>query len=240
VQSLSGIPWLNGSADQPPVPFGLSAVDMFTSANAVQGILAALIRRSASGSGGLVEVSLMEAALDLQFEVLTTHLNDGGKLPERSRVSGAHAYLGAPYGIYATKDGYLALAMGSVVRLGELLGCEALTAYADAQTWFDRRDEIKAILARHLRTGTTREWLDKLEPADYWCAEVQTMEQAIRHEGVEALEMVLGVRRKNGTQLRTTRCPIRVDGRILSTDAAAPVLGEDTAAIDAEFGLKVG
>jgi crotonobetainyl-CoA:carnitine CoA-transferase CaiB-like acyl-CoA transferase len=145
--------------------------------------------------------------------------------------------LGAPYGLYETKDGFLALAMGSVPRLGELLGCEPLARYSDPKTWFDQRDEIKEILASHLRTRPTREWLALLEPADYWCAEVRTMEEAIRHEGVEALGMVIEVSRRNGAKLRTTRCPIRVDGQRLVTGIAAPVLGEDTAAIDREFGL---
>ena len=129
------------------------------------------MRRGITGEGGLVEVSLLESVLDLQFEVLTTHLNDGGKLPRRSAVNNAHAYLGAPYGIYATADGFLALAMASLVRLGELLECPALLAYDDPETWFDQRDEIKAILAVHLRRQPTAAWLAILEPADYWCAE---------------------------------------------------------------------
>ncbi|MFC4304314.1 CaiB/BaiF CoA transferase family protein [Cohnella boryungensis] len=236
VQALSGIPWLNGTSDQPPMPFGLSAVDMFASANTVQGILAALVRRGRTGEGGLVETSLMEAALDLQFEVLTTHLNDGEKLPVRSRLSGAHAYLGAPYGIYETKDGFLALAMGSVVRLGELLSCEPLTRYTDPNSWFEQRDEIKAILASHLRNRPTREWLTVLEAGGYWCAEVRTMKEALHHEGVQALDMVIEVSRRNGATLRTTRCPIRIDGERLVSSKASPVLGEDTSAIDLELG----
>jgi crotonobetainyl-CoA:carnitine CoA-transferase CaiB-like acyl-CoA transferase len=101
VQSLSGLPYLNGDADQPPVPFGLAVADMFAGAHLVQGILAALVRRGVTGKGGRVEVSLLESTLDLQFEVLSTFLNDGGKQPVRSSVNNAHAYLGAPYGIYA-------------------------------------------------------------------------------------------------------------------------------------------
>jgi len=238
VQSLSGMTWLNGSGDQPPVPFGLSVADMFTSANLVQGILAALIRRGTTGRGGLVEVSLMESALDFQFEVLTTHLNDGGQLPVRSNVNGAHAYLAAPYGIYKTADGFIALAMGSVLRLGELLGCEELAAYQDPKSWFDRRDEIKAILVRHLQGRTTAEWLGKLQPADYWCAEVLSYDRLFAHEGFQVLDFVQETERKNGTIVRTTRCPIRVDGQRLFAKRGAPVLGEDNADIDAEFGLK--
>jgi CoA:oxalate CoA-transferase len=69
VQSLSGLTWLNGNADQPPVPFALAAADMFTGAHLVQGILACLVRRGRTGIGGLVEVSLLESILDFQFEV---------------------------------------------------------------------------------------------------------------------------------------------------------------------------
>lgn len=121
VQSLSGLAWLNGNADQPPTPFGLAVADLMTGAHLVQGILACLVRRGITGNGGHVEVSLLESVLDLQFEVLTTHLNDGGQLPQRSTINNAHAYLGAPYGIYATQDGYLALAMGSILTLADLL-----------------------------------------------------------------------------------------------------------------------
>ena len=170
-QSYSGLAWLSGNADQGPVPMGLAIADMFAGAHLVQGILACLVRRGISGQGGLVEVSLMESILDYQFEVLTTYLNDGGKLPERSKVNNAHAYLGAPYGIYETKEGFLSLAMGDVVKLGELLGLD-LSAYADSKTWFSQRDEIKGLLKEHLKKESAAYWLSRLEPADYWFAEV--------------------------------------------------------------------
>ncbi len=166
-QALSGLVWLNGNADEPPLPFGLAVADLTASAHLVQGILATLVRRGITGRGGLVEVSLLESVLDLQFEVTTTFLNDGGNPPQRSRVNNGHAYLGAPYGIYATADGFLALAMGSLPKLGELLELPALAGYQDPQTWFTQRDEIKQHLAGHLRTQPTAHWLARLEAADY-------------------------------------------------------------------------
>ena len=88
---------------------------------------------------------MLEAALDLQMEPLTIHLRDDS-LPERTRHNNALALLAAPYGIYATADGHLALAMGSIPQLGELLECPPLLDYPEAASWFDQRDEIKAIL----------------------------------------------------------------------------------------------
>jgi crotonobetainyl-CoA:carnitine CoA-transferase CaiB-like acyl-CoA transferase len=236
-QSLSGLTWLSGNADQGPVPIGLAIADILAGAHLVQGILACLVRRGIKGMGGLVEVSLLESVLDYQFEVLTTHLNDGGQLPQRSKINNAHAYLGAPYGIYETADGYLALAMGSVPRLGELLGCPALLAYADPKTWFTQRDEIKTILAEHLQTGTTEQWLGILEPADVWCADVFTWPRLLAHDGFKVLDMVQQVSRSNGATLRTTRCPIRIDGALLTSPVGAPKIGEHNQVIAEEYGV---
>jgi crotonobetainyl-CoA:carnitine CoA-transferase CaiB-like acyl-CoA transferase len=238
VQSLSGLPYLNGDAGQPPVPFGLAVADMMAGAHLVQGILATLLRRGITGFGGKVEVSLLESVLDLQFEVLTTYLNDGGKPPERSSVNNAHAYLGAPYGIYATADGYLALAMGSILRLGELLDCPALATFTDPASLFDQRDEVKSILVQHLKHKTTQQWLSILEPADIWCADVLTWERLSAHDAFKALEMVQTIDSRPSAVMRTTRCPIRIDGELLTSPLAAPRIGEHNQAIAEEFNLE--
>jgi len=235
-QSMSGLAWLSGDAGNPPTPMGLAVADLTASAHLVEGILACLVRRGATGTGGRVEVSLMESILDLQFEVLTTHLNDGGRRPERSGVGNAHAYLGAPYGIYATADGFLALAMGAVPRLGELLSCPALETYTDPATWFSTRDEIKRILRDHLKKQPTAHWLGILEPADIWCAEVYDWQRLRQTEGYRALDMEQEIICPAGTLIRTLRCPIHIDGAIYKSAKGAPAIGQDNARIVAEFG----
>jgi crotonobetainyl-CoA:carnitine CoA-transferase CaiB-like acyl-CoA transferase len=236
-QSLSGLTWLSGDADQGPVPHGLAIADMLAGAHLAQGILACLVRRGVTGRGGTVEVSLLESVLDYQFEVLTTHLNNGGKLPERSKINNAQAYLGAPYGIYQTANGYLALAMGVVPRLGDLLGCAPLREYDDPKRWFSERDSIKAVLAEHLKRQTTEHWLGILEPADVWCADVFTWPKLMEHEGFKLLHMTQRVSRANGASLITTRCPIQIDGAILTSPVGAPKIGEHNAVIVREFEL---
>jgi crotonobetainyl-CoA:carnitine CoA-transferase CaiB-like acyl-CoA transferase len=240
IQSLSGLTWLSGNADQPPVPIGIAVADLFAGAHLAQGILACLVRRGISGKGARVEVSLLESVLDFQFEVLTTFLNDGGQLPVRSRINNAHAYLGAPYGVYATADGFLALAMGSVVHLGELLDCPALLAYSDPKDHFLRRDEIKQVLADHLRTRTTQNWLSVLEPRDIWCADVLTWPELFDHKAFRALDMVQEITRAADISMMTTRCPIRIDGTILKSSKGAPRLGDDTENIRREFAISSG
>lgn len=234
-QSMSGLAWLSGDEGDGPVPMGLAVADLTASAHLVQGILACLVRRGITGEGGRVEVSLLESILDLQFEVITTHLNDGFKDPQRSAVRNAHAYLGAPYGIYATADGHLALAMGSIPVLGALLECRALLAYQESQSWFDCRDEIKGILRDHLATRDTAAWLAVLEPADIWCADVLSWTRLRDTEGYRALDMEQEILCPAGTPLHTLRCPIRIDGSISKSPVGAPAIGQHTAGINTEF-----
>lgn len=238
VQCMSGIPWLSGNGGESPVPVGLAVVDMFTSLNVVEGILGALYNRKTTGKGALVEASLIESALDFQFEVLTTFLNNGNKVQERSSVNNAHPYLAAPYGVYETADGYMALSMGNINQLAELLGCtDKLKDYTDSNTWFTKRDEIKQILADHVKTNTTKHWLDILEAADYWAAKVNTIKEAVENPEFQDVDMVQEIVRKNGVKLKTTRSPLRINGEKVFCAKGAPCLGEDTDAINKEFGL---
>ena len=236
-QSRSGLAWLSGDADRPPTPMGLSVCDLAASTHLVQGILACLVRRGVTGHGGKVEVSLLESILDLQFELTTTFLNDGGKLPQRSSVNNGNAYLGAPYGIYATADGFLALAMGSVVTLGGLLELPALATYRNPDSWFTQRDEIKALIREHLKTHPTQYWLDRLIPADYWCAEVLSWRDLFKHAAFAQLDWVMEVKREDGPTMKTTRCPITIDGQHFKSSLGAPRVGQHTDKIKAEFGL---
>ncbi|MQB42103.1 CaiB/BaiF CoA-transferase family protein [Rhizobium sp. ICMP 5592] len=237
-QSRSGVMWLNGDEGQGPVPFGLAIGDMLAGAAAAQGILAALVRRDITGKGGLVETSLLEALVDLQVEVLTVHMNSGNRLPQRSGFRSAHAYLSAPYGVYPASDGYLAIAMTPISKLADLLGMDELAPYRDdPKSWFTARDEIKALIAARIATGTVDEWLGILEPADIWCAKVLDWPELLQSEGFGVLDMLQTVGRGDGVSLATTCSPIRIDGQRPKFERAAPEVGEHNAAIWEEFDL---
>ncbi len=235
LQALSGICWLSGNQEMAPVPMGISLVDIAAGAHLVQGLLACLYRKGITGEGGLVQVSMLESACDLQFESITTYLNDGNELPQRTKTSNANAYLGAPYGIYKTLNGYLSLAMGSIPTLGELINCAPLNKYKTPTSWFRHREEIKEILEAFLCRRTTEHWLSILEPADIWCAEVLSWDKLIEHEGFKKLNMIQKVEMKDGYNFLTTRCPIIFDNQTLLSAKGTPKLGEDNQAIAEEF-----
>jgi CoA:oxalate CoA-transferase len=225
LQSLTALTWLSGNQDDGPVPMGLSIVDMLAGAHLAQGILAALYRKAVHNIGAMVQVSMLESAFDFQFETITTYFNDGGQLPVRTKSNNAHAYLGAPYGIYKTNNGYLALAMGSIPVLASLLKCEALLQFPENK--FGLRDEIKNILATHLQTQDTEFWLNILEPADIWCASVLNYQQLFAEEGFTVLDFVQQVEMIDGYSYKTTRCPIKIDGEYFTSSKGSPKLGQD-------------
>jgi crotonobetainyl-CoA:carnitine CoA-transferase CaiB-like acyl-CoA transferase len=236
-QAVSGVMWLNGSEGQGPVPIGLSIADMLAGHALVEGILAALVRRGITGQGARIDTSLLEAIVDFQFEVLTTHLNDDGRLPARSAFNNAHAYLAAPYGVYATADGYLALAMTPLERLAPLLGLPALAEAARRPgAAFQERDALKQLIAARLGEADTGHWLAILRAEDIWSAPVMDWPALLSHAAFRRLDMLRAVTR-NGTEVVTTRSPIRIDGARPDAHAAAPGVGADTEALRREFDL---
>lgn len=231
-QARAGLVWLSGDADDGPIPMGISITDIAAGMQLAQGILAALLRQARTGRGGLVEVSLLAAAMDLQFEQFTSYLNaEPRQQPARSAMSGANVHAAAPYGLYQTSDGYIAIAMAPIARLADLLSLDRLAPYADTAVAYGKRDEIKAILRDHLRSAPTAHWTNLLEPAGIWCAEVLDW-PALERSG--ALD-TLGVVQKIGGGISTTTCPIRIDGAVLENAVGAPALGADTAQVMASL-----
>ena len=237
-QSRTGLVWLNGNGGEAPTPMGLAVADMLAGHTLVEGILAAVIKRFRTDNGSHVETSLVEALLDFQFEVLTTYFNDGNRKPQRSSYNNAHAYLSAPYGIYKTSNGYIAIAMTPLPQLGELLDLNSIKNLHDQKEWLTKRDEIKKDIGDWIEKQTTEHWLSILEPADIWCAKVLDWETMVKHEGFKILDMVQRIKRDDGLDIETLRCPIKIDGEIFKSSKAAPKIGNDNNSIMKEFGIS--
>ncbi|MGO3706153.1 MAG: CoA transferase, partial [Microbacterium gubbeenense] len=108
---------------------------------------------------------------------------------------------------------------------------------------WSKREEAEELLAAHLATKPTQDWLDVLDAADVWCAPVLTLEELVAHDGFASIDMVQQVERdasltRSGEPmaLKTTRGPLRVDGHPLTSDVASPKLGQHDAALREEFG----
>jgi crotonobetainyl-CoA:carnitine CoA-transferase CaiB-like acyl-CoA transferase len=178
-----------------------------------------------TGQGALVEISMMESLLDFQFEFLTTY-HASGQLPQRSKFSNGNPLLGAPYGIYATANGYIAIAMVNIPQLANAIGSAGLAAFTQEEA-FSHRDEIKSLLSGHLAGQDTAWWLERLHAEDMWAMEVLDWKGLTAQEGYRCLEMEQAITTAGGKSLLTTRCPIRINGQKLFSGKPAPALGQD-------------
>lgn len=239
VQAVSGLTFLSGLDIDGPVPFGLSVSDIMCGNHLAQGVMAALIKRAKTNKSVLVEVSLLESVLDVQFEVLTTYLNDGGKLPDRSGAKGsAHAYLSAPYGMYETKNGHIAMAMGNLPKICAIINCDIADLYVEAGSAFENRDPLINRLAETFKQKDTGTWVNLLEEEGIWCAEVLNYQKATAIETYKSLQIEQYLDLEEGKQIKTTVSPIRLDREKLFASKAAPKLGFNTHDINTEFELN--
>lgn len=236
LQAMSGLMYASGDREDAPTPFGLAIGDILCGAQVVQAILAALVYRNRKKEALKIEVSLLESLIDFQFEVFTTYFASG-RLPQRSKINNAHALLGAPYGIYETADGHIALAMIPLKDLQEVLKNDELDAF-DQSMVFAKRDEIKGILVEILKQESSAYWIEKLQEKGLWAAQLKNWKQLKNASSYDFLQLEQEIKISEERSFKTNRCPIRIDGELMWGAVSAPELGEHSGKIKQEFNLK--
>ena len=207
LQGLTGLAHATGDEDGPPTPVGGAVIDTHAAALLAMGTLAALLERERSGKGQLVEVTLAQAALDLQRENVAYALNGYpfGRGP-RNVASGYHP---APYGVFETADGHLMVSMSPVAQLNAALRLDELRPYEEPARRFPARREISRILARVIKTRATAEWLEVLRAHDCWCAPVNDYPTAFGDPAIRSLDPVLEVEHGTAGRINVLRHPVR-------------------------------
>ncbi len=238
-QALFGMAAITGQAHNGPRPAGVSIIDHHGAALFAMGILAAIVRRQRTGQGCRVDASLMQAALDLQAESLVAWLN----APERPKSINAYRHVGgwyyaAPYGVYATRDGHLALSISPLPLIAEAIGEPKLATYTEKDTW-KKQDEISALIADRLVTRTTAEWTDIMEPLKIWHAPVQDYAQIAEDPQVKHMQALVTVPGGGPTKAPVTLVnhPVRYDGQAADVYLPPQRLGAQTAEILGELGM---
>ncbi len=236
-QARSGIMWLSGNDGDGPVPIGLPLADLSAGTTLATALLGALFRRARTGEGALVETSLLEAAADVQFEMLTTYLNNGRRALKRLSSGSAHGYLSAPYGVFRTSDGYLALAMTPLGNLANVLGDPEIAKHDDpASSGFDRREQIHSRIEDHLRNRPAAVWEAEFCSRGIWCARVLTWDEMMETDTFRSLELVKTICEAAGAPSHFLRAPFKLDGDRPDVHGIGPALDADGLRIRTEIG----
>lgn len=234
VQAESGVMSLNGEGDSPPSKLGLPVADLTSGMFAVHGILAALLRRSRTGKGGHVEVSMMSSLLSLSVYNATRYFVTG-ETPKRmgSRHPGV-----VPYGQYAGSNGSVLLSTfsdGSWKRIVDAMDRPELAQdprYATAASRVLHRDSCDALLSDVFSSFTCEEIVRRLHDAGIPCGVVRSLGEALEKEIASGSGSITDVEYPGdvGT-IRSVRIPIKFDGQWCPANPA-PALGQHNAILD--------
>jgi len=236
MQAFSGLANISGRADQPPIPVGTAVIDQHGATLLALGVLGALLERTRTGKGLHVEVSMLRAALDLQIEVASYHLN--GAHLSKTATPLASTFHPPPYGTYATKDGHIVLSMSPLGELAEALELPALATYA-AETWnFGAREEIARLIEPVVRARSTADWLSRLVPRGIWAAPVLTYDETFADPAVQAADAVEEITHPVAGPVKLLRHPLEFSTGRVEVRRMPPMSGEHTDEILKEAGYS--
>src|SRR5437879_5803665 len=236
IQALSGLGWLTGRRGQDPVSAGAAVVDQHGAALLAMGLLAALMHRERTGEGQRIEVTMLQAALDLVTEPVVYQLN--GASIERPEEAIADTFHAAPYGFYRTRDGHAAISMTPVARLGEALGDpERFAGLDDPAIAFSERDRIRAALGPLVEEHSTEELVALLRSHGIWCAPVNSLDAALADPALRHLQPVLEMDHPRAGRVKVLKHPVRYGAGEPELRHLPPEAGEHTAEVLAELGV---
>jgi alpha-methylacyl-CoA racemase len=232
--ATAGVLSLNGPPER-PLPLGVQVADVAGGAwPAVAGILAALVRRAATGDGAHLDVSMTEGALGMLALQLGAAEARGAPLQRgRELLNGGSAC----YGVYRTRDGGF-VALGALepkffARFCQAAGCPGL-----AERQFDGdgagpRAELEALFA----SRTRKEWAQLGEEHDVCLTPVLDWDEPRRDPQLLARGAFLEIETPwEGRAMPSLATPVRVAGAA-PPRRPAPELGADTESVLSEAGL---
>lgn len=237
VQALSGATTLTGRRGDPPMACGIGVADEYTGLHLTVAILAAVVHRQRTGEGQRISVDLFSCTVAAQQQELTVYLNHGEEL-ERAAENVGHVGGTAPFGIYKTADGYLALAMTPCPDLGVVLGVDWLAEHDTNAKMYANRDLIHRRLDSLFSTRATEYWLQLLDNADVWCAKVQNYRDLEADPQVAYNDLIWTIPIGNdGNYFRTVGTPFRFSRTPVTVRRGVPRAGEHNSELLPELGL---
>lgn len=214
LQARTGIASVTGEPDGEPVRAGVSVLDVGAGTWLALGVLAALVRRDATGAGGTVTTSLFETGVHwVAYHVAAADLT--GAASQR-HGSGHPAF--APYGIFPTGSGEVCLGIGSdalFVRMCQALDCPQLAGdprFATNDLRVTHRTALTDAVVDVLSRLTADEAVVRLAREDVPADVVKSPEDLVDDAQAKALGALHRLPLPGGTAIHVPGLPITLDG----------------------------
>lgn len=209
VQAESGLMSTTGEVGGQPLKVGFTIVDAAAAHSVTHGVLAALLRRSRTGVGAKVEVSLYDVALNLQTGPLAEFLHSGVQLPRMGNA----APLSAPADLFPCLDGHIVISAYLPHHWRALLECLDLPhlatdpRFATGTARTEHRGELYELLAERFATRPAADWFSELTGRGLLAAPVNDHAAVVASPQTREAQMIF-----ESGDVKGVASPNKVDG----------------------------
>jgi crotonobetainyl-CoA:carnitine CoA-transferase CaiB-like acyl-CoA transferase len=239
-QGMSGLMAITGEPGGAPVKSGSPVCDINAGMLGALGVVAAYVHRLKTGEGQLVDTSLYEAGIQQTYWQSAIYFATGTS----PGPSGSAHILSAPYQAFRAADGWLTIGGANQAnweRLVRVLGAPELADEARFRTNADRMRnlaELTPLINEKLKAQPMRVWLAALEVAGVPCGPIQSIADMVSDPHTAAREMVVELEHPRAGRTRALGLPIKLSATPGRVSRAAPLLGQHTREVLAEYGFK--
>jgi len=235
VQAMGGIMSITGEENGPPIRPGVSYGDIIAGLFMCNAILAALVERSKSGKGQLIDISMLDCQITVQENAFARYLNTG----EIPRPLGTRHPVYTPFQTFPTKDGHVAVALRGGLNDQWPLFCAAIdhVELIDDPRFKDGWDrtlhysELAPILYEVFKNKSTKEWIQIFEDMEIPCGPVNSIPDVVSDPQVASRNMILEVTDKQGSVFKVVNTPFKFSRTSYQPSKVSPELGEHTVEI---------
>ncbi len=240
VQGESGLMDVTGSPDGGPTKAGISLADVNAGNIAFEGILLSLYQRSMTGKGQHVDISLLDAIASLFTYQTQMALSTKQRA---TRMGNRHPTI-TPYETYATKNGFINIAVGSEAAWSAF--CDVIDRPELAS---DKRFAVNALRVRNrrslerililiMRRRRAGEWLAKFRKHNVPAGRINTIAEMLLLPAIGERQMVVAVDHASAGKIRMVGNPIKLSDAGTMVMRPPPRLGEHTQSILGRLGYS--
>ena len=229
-QALSGFMSVNGTEETGPMRAAMPISDLVAGLYCAFGIVCALQARSRNNEGQRVEASLTSSLVSM-MAYLSSESFVKGKAPNKSGNN--HPIL-APYGLFKSSDGEVAVAPASDKFCNVFLKCIELSdlldqdLYKNNENRMKNRDSLNNIINGKMSKKTSDFWIKKLNDAGCPAAKVASLPDALSSQLIKDSEMIISSSGPEGRKIKMTGFPVKLSETPARLYLSPPLLGEHT------------
>lgn len=236
-EGYSGVMDLTGEVNGEPQKVGTPAADMLAGMDAAFAVASALFRRSSTGQGCCIDISMVESMTRFMTPRIVSYLGSG-ELPRRS---GARDSVIAIYQSFNTADEPMTLGLGSDAiwkRFWEAVGEPGVGQDQRYATNSDRRaarEELVTRIGRILQRQSRSHWLKIFATHKVPAGPINRLDEVIQDTALIERGLFYRLEQQDQADVPQVNTGVRLDGRANAPRSAPPRLGADTDAILGEI-----